>query len=121
MTTSSITAPLRGDVCPPWCDGEHRDERTEPGGRAIHPDDAAREHSSAPLDTWHPTDSEGRVSRRPMSVVVRGWRYDNHDDDGEDLVVARDDCGSSFELPASDARRLGEALVRAADLMKDTQ
>lgn len=102
--------------CPPWCgvpQGKHQEEDTG------HPGDSGVFHESAPTDSWHPTDEEGRTLS-PIDVTVIGFRHDQGGDDWPDTVMAKntamESLGSVY-LYAEDARRLGLALIRAAYLI----
>lgn len=112
MTIEATSSGLRGDICPEWCGGKHLDLRGIENGRPVHPDDAHREHQSCIVDSWTPADGW-----RPLTVLVRGQRYDNHHDDGSDAIVVSDIYGhGDLTLEPSVARRLAEAMLLACDL-----
>lgn len=118
---STIETPeLRGDICPPWCSGEHQVLRTD-RGRSVHPDDAGVTHNGPVVDAWRPVYGEdGKLDENTIEVRIEGTRHDLADD-WPDKVTATNVCLGSLgevELHGPDARRLGLALIAAADLLE---
>ncbi|MCD4525249.1 hypothetical protein [Nocardioides sp. cx-173] len=109
-------------TCPPWCGGDHlidRDDGTHVADRGVW-------HNSAIVDTWTGVHADGPD---PIVVRVQGYRHDNPDHpEGPDLSQWHDEVVvdgdvypgfmSSVQLPAVDARRLGRALIAAADILE---
>ena len=124
MTTTALSPTVEPEiVCPSWCSGaEHlisRDSRTHIADQGIW-------HHSEEIDRWtgvHPDGNE------PLVVRIVGYRHDypGHPD-GPDLSEWYDEVEvsgdvnpgfmSSISLPAVDARRLGLALIAAANKME---
>lgn len=116
----------RGDICPSFCCGRHDDRRADGLGNVAHPSDAGVMHYSSTVDSWRPS-MDGRTLGKAdaIDVKVEAFRHDNTPNDWPDLVrVEGDVCpglSSGINLEAPDARRLGLALVAAADLTERTR
>ncbi|WP_166390264.1 hypothetical protein [Nocardioides ochotonae] len=125
MNTKASIA-RRGDICPSWCGGGHVDVR-EYDGRPAHPEDAGIYHRSNFVDRWQPTYGE-RLHEDFIEVRVEGKRHDVAqvqldgeivDNDFPDQITATNVFPgflAEVGLDVPDARRLGEALIRACDL-----
>lgn len=113
---TSATPALAGDLCPAWCAGtEHRPCRDE----KTHVDDRGTYHVSPVIDEWMPVTAVDHTE--PISVKIEGYRHDNVEQWWVDEVYAENvhpGFLSGLGLAAIDARRLGEALIAAADLMQ---
>ncbi|WP_017936070.1 hypothetical protein [Nocardioides sp. Iso805N] len=108
---------LRGDICPPWCGAEHHDDRAYQG-RPLHPDDQGVMHRRS-VDRWRPR-YDGDRDAEEIDVWIEAKRYD-FDADGDWLEIYADNVHPGFVcdlgLQVEDARRLGEALIRACDIV----
>jgi hypothetical protein len=116
MTTATApTTVLRGDICPSWCGGIHQPDRLDSRGRPAHPEDAGVAHTSAVVAAWTPTEQ----GADEIEVRVEGFRHDHNPDGWPDRVRAENTHPgfmSAVDLQVADARRLGEALLKACDL-----
>ncbi|MBS44109.1 MAG: hypothetical protein CMH83_13280 [Nocardioides sp.] len=124
MTTAPTTptAQLRGNACPTWCAGFHVPHRTDHHGNPAHPEDAGVEHGSATIDEWHVQATMTALQDEVTRVTVTEFRHDHHNDDELPLIQAsavNPGHLCSVGLYPSDARRLGEALILAADMVED--
>ena len=110
---------LLGDICPSWCGGEHTEVRLE-NGKFAHPDDAGVYHYSSAIDTWFPDngDGEGVPCTKAATVRIEGYRHDNGEDYADHIEAGNVSPGwmGGVDLTVPDARRLGEALIKACDL-----
>lgn len=117
----SATPRLRGDLCPSWCAGNHAISRgVDSGGRAIHPDDEGVFHYG-PLTEWFSYSQRLRPDpekQPPITVQIECFRQDNFDDDEAPWIRVTGPIDTDG-LTRRDARLLGEALVRAVELMED--
>lgn len=106
MTTTTHT------TCPAWCDLPEAEHEDYDAGSL----DEFRMHSR-PVDQWDPDHVD---AREPIRVGVEGGR--SVDGGSWDGVYADGSVFPGFiggvGLPAADARRLGEALLRGADLIE---
>ena len=72
---------LLGDICPPWCCGEHTECRMRDDGQPVDPEDAGVYHGSRVVDTWYPMDGDGKAPVSEAAIVrIEGYRHDNGDD-----------------------------------------
>lgn len=100
--------------CPPWCPGTH--DVIDDGRR--HPEDAGVEHLGPQVDRFRARDAS-----TPVTVDVYAFRHDLPGARDSDWTSVRFDGHDSLGEPVAsawtseDARRLGEALIRAADLL----
>src|SRR4051794_39045619 len=116
MSTASTTSTPTA-TCPTWCRGRHfvdRDDRTHVADQGVW-------HHSDVIDSWLPDHGD---ASEPIVVNVEGYRRDHpkHPEAGPDWTEVRADgdvCPGfmgGVSLPVADARRLGLALIAAADL-----
>lgn len=120
LSSATPTPDLRGDLCPPWCAGFHAVNRgIEAGGHAIHSEDEGVFHYG-PLTEWHSYSQWVRTDPRkqpPITVQIECFRQDNFDDDEAPWIRISGPIDTN-NLKRRDARLLGEALLRAVELME---
>jgi hypothetical protein len=103
-TTTDTTA---AHPAPRWAADPSTDVLHERGGD-VHPDDAHTAYTRQ-LATWETTPEQPHLSRVTLQATLHAWRHDDGSDDADTVCVLEQ------HLVAADARRLGQALLRAAD------
>ncbi len=106
-TTTDTTA---AHPAPRWAADPSTDVLHERGDD-VHPDDAHTSYTRS-LASWATTPEQANLSPIALRVTLHGWRHDDGRDDSDTVCVLEQ------HLVAADARRLGQVLLRAADLLE---
>lgn len=113
MTVTVENVGLKGDICPPWCSGEHQVSRAAQD----FPADQGVVHRSELLATLDggPDDANCRGY-----VSIYGFRHDSADDWGDTIWLQYESDLSDparLNVTSNEARRIAAALVKAADVL----
>ncbi len=112
---STITDTTAAHPAPTWAADPSTDIEHERGAD-VHPDDAHTSYTRQ-LASWETTPEVPYIEASELRVTLHAWRHDDGQDSEVDTAWVWENGTPDVYLVAADARRLGQVLLRAADLL----